>query len=169
MSDRIATEIRIGGQVKRDLVPALLEAIEREGLEEEWGMDLPHLENEQDLLKHCNKDGVLWFCASSAVWGELPDLEAFLVENGITFDRHHGPYADYSGETRRYRPGMKEPIAYLADDGGNFLIEATAVKDVRHCLKSTRGKRGVRGALRKLDRLLAGTDIPDLAPFLIAD
>ena len=169
MSDRIATEIRIGGQVKRDLVPALLEAIEREGLEADWDVAMPRLGTEEDLSKHLSKDGVLRFCASYAVWGSLPDLETFLVENGIAFDRHHGPYADYSGETRRYRPGVKEPIAYLADDGGNFLIEATAVKDVRHCLKSTRGKRGVRGALRKLDRLLAGTDIPDLAPFLIAD
>ena len=112
---------------------------------------------------------MLRFCATFALWGELRDLEAFLTENGIAFDRHHGPYGEYSGETRRYRPGMKKPVSCLADDGGNFLIEAGAVADLRRCLKGIRGRRGTQKALRKLNRLLAGADIPDLPPLKVVD
>jgi hypothetical protein len=169
MSDRIATEIRIGGPVRRSLVPDLIDAIEREELEEEWGMALPHLENEQDLPKRVSGARFLQFYATDALWGSLTDLETFLTKNSIAFDRHHGPYGEYSGETRRYRPGMKEPVSCLADDGGNFLIEAGAVAEVRRCLRRTRGQKAVQRALRKLDRLLAGADIPDLTHFEIVD
>ena len=169
MSDRIAAEIYIGGQVKRSVISALLEAIEREGLEQDWGLALPRLETEEALLKRVNDEGVLRFYATYALWGELRDLEDFLTEHCIAFDRHHGPYGEYSGETRRYRPGMKKPVSCLADDGGNFLIEAGAVADLRRCLKGIRGKRGTQRALGKLNRLLAGADIPDLPPFKVVD
>jgi len=169
MADRFTAEIRIGGKVKRARIPALIQAINAEQLQQEWGKALPEITTEDQLLSHRNEKGVLWFCNEEQAWGQFEDLEEFLRESGIPFNRGHDPRYDSDGELALFRPGMKEPRYCVADASGALMVAVEKIQNIRDLLKRNPAKTGVQRALRKLNALCEDADIEPLPEFEIVE
>src|SRR5438270_7869811 len=90
MSEPIPAEISIGGKIRVEVVPELCKAIADQYVSLEWGDARFVPQTAEDLLSACQaREGVrlLWLCADQANYGELRQLEAFLVGAGIPFQR----------------------------------------------------------------------------------
>jgi len=169
MADRFTTGIRIGGKVKRALIPGLIQAINAEQLQQEWGKALPEIATEDQLLSHRNEKGALWFCNEEQAWGRFEELEEFLVEKGIQFDREHGPRYETDGELALFRPGMKEPRYCVADASGALTVAVEKIQKIRDLLKRNPAKTGVQRALRALNALCEDADVELLPRFEIVE
>jgi len=168
MADRFPTRIHIGGRVKRAIIPALIDAINTEELQSDWGIELPVLRSGEELLERL-EGGHLSFFHEERAWGEFPDLEGFLVENGIPFNRSHNPRYEYSGEIVQFRTGMEAPAVAAANDNGDIIIEAAEVQRIRDMLKSARNQSDVQRVIDELDNLCLEADIEPLPAFEIVD
>ena len=166
MADRFPTQIRIGGQVNRAIIPELLGAINAEGLQSDWGSCLPDITSEEQLLEHM-EDGHLTFRDEERAWGEFADLEQFLVENGIPFNRSHCPRYEYDGELVQFRTGMEAPAVAAANDSGVIVIEAPEIQRIRDILKTAQNMEDVRKAMDELNELCFEADIEPLPAFEI--
>ncbi len=82
MADRSMGEIQIGGDVPRSLVAQLLQALADEGLIDDV--------DESELPKP-DANGVLSFEADETAGGMFYELEKFLVDNKIDYDRQSSP------------------------------------------------------------------------------
>ena len=168
MADRYPTKIRIGGPVKRERLAALIRTINAEGLQSDWGSCLPDITSEEELLKNV-EGGHLTYCDEERAWGEFPDLEQFLVENGIPFNRSHSPRYEYDGELAQFRTGMKTPATAAVNDNEVIVIEAPEIQRIRDILKSARNQSDVQRVIDELDNLCLEADIEPLPPFEITD
>jgi hypothetical protein len=169
MSERFPTEIAIGGPVGRKKSPALIQKLNEEELQHEWGSGRIPIKSEEDLLSYRNSQGELWLCDEERSWGEFDELEEFLVKNGIGFNRRHCANAAYSGELAQFRKGMKSPCVEIASDDRTLFADMESVAAIRDKLRANPAKRGIRKALKDLDALCAAVDIPPLSPFQITD
>lgn len=169
MGEHFSTEIVIGGTIKREQIQALIDLVNKEDLRQDWGSDSERIETVEDLRKHKNNDGVLWFCNESQRWGEFPVLEAFLVEQNISFDRHHSPRYEYNGELVLFRAGMESPSIATADSELVLMLDVSVVADIRNKLKLDHSAEGITRVLEELDALCFDFDIPELSPFEIVD
>ena len=121
MSDRFSADITIGGAVPRSLVAALCEAISDSGAGLDWegGCDPGCAEDLLHLAEAEGARGTIRLHDCQASYGEFPELEAFLIANGIAFDRASEAKYEYDGEVLKFRPGH-EPYHLLAtQDGGS--------------------------------------------------
>lgn len=168
MADRYPTKIRIGGPVRRGRLAALIRAINAEGLQSDWGSSLPDITSEEQLLRHI-EDGCLTFCDESRAWGEFADLEHFLVQESIPFNRWHAPRYEYDGELVQFRTGMQAPAVAAANDSGVIVIEAPEIQRIRDTLKTAQNMEDVRKAMDELNELCFEADIEPLPPFEITD
>jgi len=169
MSDRFPTQITIGGKIKKALLPHLIDRINRQQLQPEYRSDLPPIESETHLLQYKNREGLLFFCREEQSWGRFADLEKFLVEKGIAFDRHHSPRYEYPGELAQFRTGMRAPQVGIADDDGALLIDVFSLQEIRDMLKKDKSKKGIQRVLREMNRLCLDADVKPLEPFEIVD
>ena len=168
MSDRFPTQIQIGGNVSRNLLPALMKAINEEQLQNAWGNGIQPIATEEQLLD-CIEDDHLYLCDDERAWGEFTDLERFLVEKKIAFDRSHGPRYEYSGELVLFRPGMEAPACAICNDSGTLLVEIEEVQKARDMLKACHTLPETQEVVAALDALCAEADIEPLPPFEIVD
>jgi len=168
MADRYPTKIRIGGQVKRERLAALIHAINAEGLQSDWGSCLPDITSEEELLKNV-EGGHLSLCDEERAWGEFADLEHFLVQESIPFNRWHAPRYEYDGELAQFRTGMETPATAAVNDNGVIVIEAPEIQRIRDILKNAQSMEDVRKAVDELDALCFEADIEPLPPFEIKD
>ena len=111
MSDRFHASLEIGGPVSKDLIPELASQISGADL-------LPH---NGPLEQHINDDGLLVLEDEQAPYGEFPDLEAWLEEHDIEFDRHSSSYIDLLPEWVSFRRGQGG-IVHLLDGQGDQVI-----------------------------------------------
>jgi len=168
MAERFPTHISIGGKVERAIIPALIDAINTEELQSDWGIGLPVLRSDKELLERL-EDGHLSFFHEERAWGEFPDLEQFLVENGIPFNRSHSPRYEYDGELVQFRKGMETPASAVVNDNGTIMVEAQEIQRVRDILKNAQEMEDVRKAIDELNTLCLEADIEPLPPFEITD
>lgn len=168
MSDRFPTQIEIGGNVKRTIIPALLAAINAEGLQDTWGNGLPVLTSERELLER-SEGGQLVFFDEERAWGEFVDLEQFLVKHKVPFNRSHSPRYEYSGELVQFRAGMDAPEVAASNDSGTVVIEAPEIQRIRDMLKNARSQDDIQKAVDELNALCLEADIEPLPPFEITD
>ena len=168
MSDRFPTQIRIGGAVKREVIPSLIDAINTEGLQDIWGNTLPTIKSEESLLEHV-EEGHLIFRDDDRSWGEFPELEEFLVEKKIAFNRYHSPRYETSGELVQFRPGMDAPVSALANDSAVILIEAQDVQRIRDMLRTSDWPEDTVKIMKELDDLCFEADIAPLPVLEIID
>lgn len=122
MADYYYGEIRIGGTVTREqfdrmirIEPAL------EGLDPDTLGNRGRGEHGPEL-----RDGVLWFGDDQASYGEFHDLEGYLREQGIPYDRHSSGYHEWNAEESGFRPGVGCFTA-PAEDDGTVLADAAGV------------------------------------------
>ena len=164
MTEPIPAEIQIGGPIPRSLVPDLLTRIANEGIGWDYGGRIDATTPEELLEELAQYDSTTLDVGSGeANYGLFPDLEAFLVEHGIAFDRCTEAKYGYDGELVQFRPGMESPKVNLARQSGDRTFTAGDLRPIQKLLE--RGK-AVQAKVR-LDQLLDG--IPDLAPLRIVD
>jgi len=168
MADRYPTKIRIGGPVRRKAVPALIRAINAEELQSDWGSCLPDITSEEQLLEQV-EDGHLTFCDEERAWGEFADLERFLVQESIPFNRWHAPRYEYDGELVQFRTGMQAPASAAVSDNEVVVINAPEIQRIREILKNAQNMEDVRKAIDELNELCLEADIEPLPPFEITD
>ena len=119
MSDRFYASLEIGGPISRDIVLALAARISAAGL----------LYPDEALEHHINDDGLLTVEDDQAAYGEFPELEAWLEEQGIEFDRHSSGYFDLLPEWVSFRKGQGR-IVHLLDGQGDQVIGHRDVQQV---------------------------------------
>ena len=72
-------------------------------------------------------DKVLEFADNGARYGEFPELEKFLVEHKIPFDRYSTSHYEYEPKVASYRPERGEVVVSTANLNGNKIVEAKEV------------------------------------------
>jgi hypothetical protein len=158
MSDRFPGQITIGGPVKKEDLPKLLEKIIYEyGCNEDWEEGNPP-ENIKDLL---NESGYICFGDHDARNGEFSELETFLKEKGIPFNRQSSGCYEYNPEIVYFRKEMKEPIIFITDTDGEELVPLSSVKTIKNFLVKDKKDE----AIELLNCLCK--DIPSLPKFEI--
>ena len=110
MGEYIAAEIRIGGRLQQTDVAGLCRLLSDSGVSTmlDTGASFrPRsvddlLDNRQQIGRHW------WLCLGDdqANWGEFRDLEAFLVERELPFDRFSEGKWEYEPTWTVYRPGQ---------------------------------------------------------------
>ena len=177
MSDRMAAEIWLGGTISNALAEELCAVIRDSGASLEWGggVFVPHSVKE---LMEANDEGHLHLYDDDRVWGEFADLEEFLREHKIPYDRQTASRYEYDAEEAIYRPGIGLEVTPTTGSG-NPVVEAASLQPVvrsvellcKH-LKSGKGdKASVLRRAERLQRLLQSKlprEMPPLEPFLIA-
>ena len=169
MSERFPTEIAIGGAVGRERVPELIGAINTAELQHEWGSPIREIRSEAELLEYRDENGLLWFCNAEQNWGSFEDLEAFLVEEEIAYDRRHEPLYEYNGELVQYRPGFEQLVVTQANAGGNTVFEVSAVKEIRDMLERCQTIDDIPKVIERVNALCSSENVPPLEPFRVTD
>ena len=104
----------------------------------------------------------------SANYGEFPDLEAYLVSNGIPFDRHSDARYEIDAEEVCFRSGMEKPLVSTGtqDDASPVVNQADVAKAIEQAASAEDAVESIRGLL-KLHYLRA--EIAPLPPLEIED
>lgn len=179
MSERMATEIWMGGTIARTLVPHLCTAITQAHVSEAWGdrRFVPH--TAADLLsaiQEVNDVQLLWLCHDAASWGEFPELEEFLQEHEIPFTRRSAGKYEFDPEVVDSRPGRKL-LCRTTNAAGQSVVTVSELSAVCRSLRRFRTnwlKLQPQTAARALEQALEqlegyGAELLPLAPFVIAD
>ena len=149
MSDRFYASLEIGGPISGDLVPALAAQISNAGF----------LFPGESLEQHINDDGLLAVEDEQAPYGEFPELEGWLQEHGIEFNRHSSGYFDLLPEWVSFRRGQGR-IVHLLDGQGDQVISH---QDVARALAECNTLAALQAALTEL----LGPTVPPLQPINI--
>jgi hypothetical protein len=95
--------------------------------------------------------------------GAFPELEAYLIEESIAFDRFSEPALGYDGRLAQFRPGMAEPAEFTASaDDHERLV---AVREIEAILSSHLRQGGSRDSLVARLRVLCGPAVAPLPRF----
>ena len=132
MTERMAAEIWIGGQLSTKQAEELCGAINDEWVSLQWGGGQFCPASPRDLLQaSVEHDGVqlLWLCNDQASWGEFADLEDHLQEQVIPYTRRSEAGGGYNGEIAEYRP-PDDPVHMPVDSDGNPTVHVDAMRDV---------------------------------------
>jgi hypothetical protein len=132
MSEHIAAEIRIGGRMPASLVPALCQSIAHEAVALDWGEGRFSPTTKEDLLEaREDRDGVLLLRLydTEASWGQFEQLEHFLRDHGIPYDRLSDPKYEYMGQLAMFRSGT-DPLELPTDPQHRPIVLADELEPV---------------------------------------
>jgi hypothetical protein len=175
MADYIAAEIRIGGQIRQDLVPGLCKAIREECVSLDWGDACFVPDSAAELINACDeRDGVrlLCLCDDQASYGQFSILEKFLIEAGICFQRHSGAKYEFDAEITEFRPGLGQ-VVFASNNNGEFLVPLEKLTRIATAIDKATETAARQTALELLRRLrnlqqLAHESLPIIVPPLEA-
>lgn len=131
MSSRVPAHIFIGGDVPHSLLPVLFKAVHAEevgsGMDYNGRFTPEQFITVDDLLEEVNHNQYLHLMDSKARNGMLGDLEYFLQNNNISFNRYgDASPGEFSADVSFFRPGMTEVGTLITDDDGVPVIPASA-------------------------------------------
>ena len=180
MSERIASEIWIGGKVPDRLVPDFCKAITSQIVLLDWG-DARFEPTGADslIIEACRDNGngvrLLWLCTDKALWGEFGGLGELLAKTQDSVSRGSEPVYEYDPTTVEYRPGRKV-LRQVTNCAGGPVVVASELAPVTEvldaALKLSKGRSTVdswslvRTATRLLREQLPPA-LPSLEPFVI--
>jgi len=121
MSDRFATEVEIGGDIPRSLIPSLAVAIESAGLGLEWG-DSSSSEELRKAIMDCNGTATLHVNATELAGGDTETLDEFCVSHGIAFTKRVDGKYEYNGEIHWWHPGLDGVQSWSDTDKEGKLV-----------------------------------------------
>jgi hypothetical protein len=178
MADRMAAEIRIGGEVSKALAKKLCAAVRDAGASLEWGGGAFSPADVKELLES-NAEGHLHLYDDDRAWGEFLELEEFLRERKIPYDRQTACRYEYDAEEAIYRPGIGLEIRPTNGSGNAVVAVASlqpVVKSINTLSKYGKGKKATKASVlrraERLQRLLRSKlprEMPPLEPFTIED
>ena len=109
MADRMAAEIWIGGKLPR----SLLDEFPISDLRLDWDETPVDSTSEQGILSARDESGLLHFADCEIAWGEFEELEGWLREHGIPFERQTSGKYEYDPCFVEFRPDLPgEPDRY---------------------------------------------------------
>jgi hypothetical protein len=166
MSERFPGAIQIGGAVPERLAPDLARAItEAGGVVGVEGAPAT-LQTREDLLAAADPvTGIFRLYDHEANYGTFPDLEIWLRDQGIAYDRQSDARYEFDGESVSFRPDLGV-LVHTATQDGCPTVPLDALIEVRALLRAAlveRSPEKVRSALAALDKVM-GPDIPPLPP-----
>jgi hypothetical protein len=153
MSERMAAQIEIGGDVPADLVPNLIGEIKAEGLQVGWNETPFNAKNAKELLALARKNGkrsTLLLANHEVAWGSFDLLEAFLVKHCLAFDRRSEGKFGFDAELVQYRPGMKKPLVRMTSQNKQPVVEVRSLLPIKKAFRW--GQSGLAEQL--LDKLI---------------
>ena len=178
MADRMATEVWIGGTISPALAEELCAVVRDTGASLEWGGGVFAPSSVKELLE-ANDDGHLHLYDDDRAWGEYDDLEEFLRQHKVPYERQTASRYEYDGEIARYRPGIGLEVA-ITTASGDPIVEIASLQPVVKSLRALfthakSGKSDKASVLRRVERLQKlllsklPRDMPPLEPFTITD
>ncbi len=102
MSDRMAAEIWIGGKLPR----SLLDEFPISDLRLDWDEHPVDATSEQGILSARDESGLLHFADCEAAYGEFAELEGWLREHNIPFQRQSCGKYEYDPCFVEFRPDL---------------------------------------------------------------
>jgi hypothetical protein len=174
MSERMAAEIRIGGPIPDNLVPELCQTIQRACVGLECGCGDFSPKTADDLLNARVDDYgygplLLILYDDDAKWGEFEELEIFLGDSDIAYDRFSEGTHDCSPEISQFRPGQGL-ITQKTDPAYAPVVSTKNLDEMYHVLSQAIGQLGqgenatALRALRRARRILRDNLPPEVAP-----
>ncbi len=181
MADRFWGRICIGGPVPAELVESLCDVIAALGAELDTGVGDFQPKSADCLLNAVDEDHLELF-DHHAPFGEFPELEEFLRENDIPYDRRSEGKYEYDPELVMFRPG-RDPVYVYTTQDGNPVMDVAPVECVRDNLRETLQSIQDQAFSSDLDKLLRDVvglaifdlcgvlppDVPPLPPFEIVE
>ena len=175
MADYFPGEIRIGGNVSADLLEELLGELSSTGAKV-GGYDGTEFncQSADELRQALDENGHLFLVNDQARFGMFEEVEGFLCEHDIPFDRHSGARYEFDAENVRFRPGMDRPVEVSSNGTGDDLMDVDVIRPVAKelaCLaeaKLTHDKllAAVQEASRKLNEVLP-PEVESLPPLQV--
>lgn len=129
MGSYSSASITIGGRVPAAAVAGLCDAVSEAYVALDWDGDDFKPAVGADLLGPVNAEGVLHLVTHDAANGRFDDLEKFLVEHRIPFNRSTDPVDDGGGERVEYRPGQKGPTVWV-EAGDKIMVDRQPIVDL---------------------------------------
>jgi hypothetical protein len=123
MADRASAMIRIGGTISRNLIPALLEAIECDGGKADW-------EGNSIEFSHIADGHILEVCAYELIGGQFECVEAFCCNHGIAFVRRSDACSGAFGPERAVHTGDRAPRHYEVNDADQIVLNQRELNDL---------------------------------------
>ena len=119
-------------------------------------------QNADELRQALEENGHLFLADDQARFGMFEELEGFLCEHNIPFDRHSDARYEFDAENVRFRPGMDRPLDVPSNGTGDDLMDVNMIRPVAKELarlavgKLTKDKllAAVKKASRKLNKVL---------------
>jgi hypothetical protein len=176
MAERMAAEIHVGGKITTELAEALCGCIRTAGVQPEYGGGRFEPQNASELIQAKEGDH-LRFYDDEATWGEFNDLEEFLQEHEIPFDRYSDGRYEYDCELKQFRPGIGVLVC-ITNKSGLPVIEAVSLKPVERAMQRLPAEfkklglslAGLWKRIARIERLLRQKlpdEMPRLPPFRI--
>jgi hypothetical protein len=163
MADYFPGEIRIGGDIPADLLEELFGELSSTGAKIGGydGTDF-NCQNADELRQALEENGHLFLADDQARFRMFEELEGFLCEHDIPFDRHSDARYEFDAENVRFRPGMERPLEVPSNGTGDDLMDVNKIRPVARELarlaeaKLTHDKllAAVQEASRKLNEAL---------------
>jgi hypothetical protein len=147
MSDRFWAKIWIGGPVPDSLMPDLRDQLNSEGL----------LASDNDISDCLDDRGLLVLEDFEATYGWFEELEEWLENNGIEFNRQSDGYADIEPELVAFRKGIGK-TSFILDHNDYHTVR------VDDLLAQISRNPNLADLVSELKRL-AGQDLSPLKPF----
>jgi hypothetical protein len=175
MADRMAAEIWIGGKLSR----SLLDEFPISDLRLDWDETPIASTSEDGILIARDENGLLHFADCEAAWGEFEELEGWLREHGIPFQRQTSGKYEYDPCFVEFRPDLpRKPDRYtLTTQNGAPVICREEIEKAMHGMaKLVNDKRRTAEIrLRAWERIYRGLSrsmppkLPPLPAFEIVD
>jgi len=146
MSDRYHACLDIGGPLPPHLLPELIGILQACGLL--YGAD--------KITSFVNEQGMLRFEDDQAAYGQFPDLEDWMAEHGVEFDRRSSGWFDTLPVSHHFRRDLGL-VDRPRDGAGQALVRRD---EIVAAMKSHASLDDVLTALR----CIVGPDIPPLQP-----
>jgi hypothetical protein len=115
MADRSSAAIRIGGRLHRTAIPALVTAIEIEGVSTDW-------EGEPFSVEDLVEGQALYLVANEVAGGEFEHLEDFCRRHGLAYARSRAGFCGSYGPERVVFDGNAPVLTFVATDDDEVLI-----------------------------------------------
>jgi len=169
MSDYFAGEIRIGGNVPADLLEEFLGELESSGAKV-GGYDGSPVtcRNAEELRRALDENGHLFLVDDQARFGMFEELEGFLCEHDIPYDRHSDARFEFDAENVRFRPGMERPLTVPSNDAGDDLMDVSMIRPIAGELArlaiATLTKDELTAAVQEASRKLNEVLPPEVEP-----
>jgi hypothetical protein len=152
MADRMAAEIWIGGKLLR----SLLDEFPIDDLRVDWDENRVDRTSEETLLAGC-EDNYLHFCDCEAAYGEFQELEGWLREHELPFQRQSSGKFEYDPcfvEFRPDLPGKPDRYTLTTQEGSPVICHEEIAKAMQSMAKLVNDKkRPAEKRLRAWERI----------------